>query len=105
MNSRQLNKIAITVFSLIILYFLCYKLSFIQSEIVCGRFTDIWKNKGAKNFGYVFVYENDTIVGSIGSSKLKIHNLDSLKSMDCIKIECSKFTTYFNRVVDQRVTW
>jgi hypothetical protein len=60
-------------------------------------------SKGVEYLTYKFNVNDKIFIGNIPVSSLKIKDLDSLKSMDCIKIEYSKITTFINRVVDERV--
>ncbi len=105
MNNMKKNKLLIIIISLTVLFLAISQFAFVGAKITCGKFKALHISKGIEYITYEFKVNNKIIVGNIPSSSLKIKKLDSLKNIDCIKIEYSKFTTFFNRVADERVTW
>ena len=75
-----------------------------NSNILCGKIIKIESGvKGGKNIWYSFKVNNKNILDNISIGFFKKIPFDSLKKFDCVKIEVSNYSTFFNRVVDERV--
>ncbi len=103
MNYIKKNKLLILIISLTVLLLAISQFAFIGAKITCGEFKDLHMSKGVEYLTYEFKVNDKIFIGNIPVSSLKIKDLDSLKSMDCIKIEYSKISTFFNRVDDERL--
>jgi len=103
MNSKQLNRLLVIVISLIVLFLVVYNLSFLKSRTICGKIIGEHEIKGAKYIRYRFIIDNDTSEGSLSVLDVKRISLDSLKKIECVQIQYSEFSSFFNRVVDKRI--
>ncbi len=105
MKTRKQLIYFFAIFSLVIFSLLAYEqIMYSNTQIICGK---IYKQEKQTRGGYSIYYKFDLegIVhkGAVGTSFLKKIPLDSLKKLDCIKIECSNYSTFFNRIIDKRV--
>lgn len=92
------------VFAVIILVgILAEKIAYTSTKITCGKIVRQSSIRGAYSVYYTFEVDGISKEGGVGTSFLKNLSLDSLKKIECVKIEYSNFSTYFNRVVDERI--
>jgi hypothetical protein len=77
---------------------------FIDSKTTCGRITrETFGSKGGHSTHYIFFVGSEKIEGNTSNSFLKKIPLDSLKKIECIEIEYSRYSTIFNRLIDKRI--
>ncbi len=99
------NRILLIVFGLIVSLLLSLEwFMYTNSKVVCGKIIcQTASAKGGYSIRYVFFIHTIKFEGKMPNSDLKDIPLDSLKKVDCIKIEVSNYSTFFNRIVDKRV--
>jgi hypothetical protein len=102
-NKKTWRNLTILMVCLFLLLISINKLAYISSSSACGTFFRLGETRGAKYLHYEFFIDNVKHEGSISRIDLRIKSLDSLKKIDCIQIEYSNFSTYFNLVVDKRI--
>lgn len=95
--------ILIFLFSFITLYLFLNFAVYINSGVTCAKIIGQSESKGASILKYKFILNGDIVYGSENSSKFVDFSMDSLKKIDCIKVEYSKFWVLFNRIVDKKV--
>jgi hypothetical protein len=78
-------------------------LVYIGSQIECGQVDRIGISKGARYVVLEFEIDNKKYTCSQTNSDFKPFDIDSLKKIECVKIEYSTFLPVFNRVVDERI--
>ena len=77
---------------------------FLNSKFACAKIIEeIPQAKGGYSAGYVFEVDGKKVKGNVPYSSLKSISLDSLKKIECVKIEYSNYSTFFNRVIDNRI--
>jgi hypothetical protein len=104
MNNKKSWIIFIIIFSsIIVIGLFTEKFAYSNSKITCAKITREASVKGSKSIYYNFEVDGEVIEGGIGISFLKTIPLDSLKKIDCIRVEYSEYSTFFNRIVDSRI--
>lgn len=104
MTGKKAWKIlAFTFGSLIFILLILKELAFMNSSIVCGKIVNHYKLRGATYIEYEFFADEQKKFGTLNPSDLKSIYWDSLKKMECVKIEYSNYWTFFNRVIDKRI--
>ncbi len=96
-------KYLIFIISLFFLYGLIYYSSFLNSKVICGHFESTSFIRSRKYYNFVFDYKDRERIVSISEDNIKYRNENELNEMDCIKIECSQWTSWFSRIVDKRI--
>ncbi len=97
------------VFILIVLacfgYGLWKEIAFMHSSQTCGRITEkIRAARGHCYFKYSFKVNDRSYENDISCMEIKNEfSLDSLKKIQCVKIEYSLFNEATNRIVDERI--
>ena len=76
---------------------------YFHSGFECGKVKRVGISKGARYVVLEFYLDDTKYTCSQTNSDFKLINLDSLKKIECIKIEYSTILPFFNRVVDMRV--
>jgi hypothetical protein len=96
------------VYFIIVLIIVCYyffvtKIVYINSHTTCGKAIRYGETKGAIYTIFSFTVNKKSYSCTQSSTFFKDLPLDTLKKIDCIKIEYSTFLPVFNRVVDERI--
>ena len=104
-RNKQILMLVIFLFSLLILAKIINLTFYNNSSIITGKI--IGQQRATKG-GYTIVYEfkvkGREVKGTIFTSFIKENlTLDSLKNIPNIKIEYSKYSTNFNRIIDKRI--
>lgn len=68
----------------------------------CAVFFKVARSSYVDYYYYRYRVESKVFTGSISAGELKIHSLDSLKKYNCVKIEYSKYSPSYSRVIDTR---
>ena len=105
MKMTKQNRILLIVFGLIVSLLLSLEwFMYTNSKIVCGKIiSQKRQSRGGYSVYYDYLYNGKKMKSAIETTYLKDITLDSLKKIDCIKIEVSNYSTFFNRIVDKRV--
>jgi hypothetical protein len=104
MANRKTWIVVGVVFLLIIsIGLLIEQMAYTSSKIGCAKITRKSAIRGAWSVHYEFEVDGEIMEGGIETGFLKKISLDSLKKIECIKIEYSNYSTFFNRVIDKRI--
>lgn len=96
--------VVITLFALVLLVAYTYEyLMYLDTSIACGKFYKKTQVKGSTYIHYRVTIQNKERYGSTWVGDLKIKDLDSLMKYNCIQIEYSNYSNFFNRVIDKRI--
>ena len=89
---------------IIFLLFVFYQFAYTKSEIICGELFKKSKMKGVSYYDFRFEVDGKKYFGTIPRPYIKENlEFDSLKKIDCIKIETSFISPSINRLVDTRI--
>lgn len=101
-NKSLLVVIGLFVLVLLVAYTYEY-LMYLNTSIACGKFYKRTEVKGSKYIHYRVTIDNKVRYGSTWVGDLRVKDLDSLKNFNCIQIEYSNYSNFFNRVIDKRI--
>ena len=76
---------------------------FTKTSKTCATIYKIGTSRWIDYFHYTYVIEGKKYDGSIEVGEIKNISLDSLKKIECIKIEYSNYVNSFSRVIDQSI--
>lgn len=80
------------------------KFMYMNSKVTCGEIVKQEQQaRGGYSIYYNFYVDDVKYSGSIESSALVDISLDSLKQIECIQIEYSLYSKFFNRIIDSRI--
>lgn len=101
---KELKISLIIVLSIILVGVVLTKVMYLNSSIACGKIVGKYKLRGRTSLEYNFNLDDEIVTDaiSIGAIKKDI-SFDSIKKIECLKIEYSNYSTFFSRVVDDRV--
>lgn len=102
-NFKSITILLIIFLTIILITLLLETMAFSSASVTCARFTRQASSKGAWYSNYIFEIEGKIVEGSISNEDLKDISFDSLKSIECIKIEYSNYYPICNRIVDKRI--
>ena len=97
------KNVVIIITAIVVIGIVFNTVVYFHSDIACGKVIGQGQTKGANYIRYKFQIGNQTVYGSESSSVFVDLSLDSLKKMDCVKIQYSQFIFDFNRIVDLRI--
>ncbi len=95
--------IFITLLVIFLIYVSLNHLVYINSSVACAKFTGQGQTKGANYLLYEFEVNSKKYRGNESSSKIIDQSFDSLEKINCIKVEYSNVTPFFNRIIDRQV--
>lgn len=93
----------IIVLVIISYYFFVTKIVYINSQVTCGKAIRYGETKGAVYTIFSFKVNNKKYSCTQSNTFFIDVPLDSLKKIECVKIEYSTFLPIFNKVVDERL--
>lgn len=102
-NKKQLIIVGVIFSTIVIILILVKYIAYSNSDIICAKIIGSYEVRGATYIEYVFEFNKTKTNGSASTIELKKIGIDSLKKMDCIKIEVSEYWSFINRIVDKRV--
>jgi len=103
-TKKEIKISVIIVFTAIVLILIFPRIMYVDSSITCGKIMDRYSIRGTKYFEFNFVVNDKLTHGSISQSFIKKNiSFDSIKKIKCLKIEYSNYSSFFSRVVDDRV--
>ncbi len=103
LNKKQLIKVGLLFSTIVIILIFAKYIAYSNSKIICAKIIGSYEVRGANYIEYVFKINKTKTKGSASSIEIKKISVDSLKKMDCIKIEVSEYWPLINRIVDKRV--
>jgi hypothetical protein len=95
--------IVLSFFLILLTLYSFEKLMYLDSNIACAKFIYQSESRGVKYVHYTVNINEEVHDGSLSMAQLKIKSMDKLKKIDCLKVEYSNYSSFFNRVVDKRV--
>jgi hypothetical protein len=93
----------IVILFIVSYYIFVTKIVYINSQTTCGKAIRYGETKGAIYTIFSFTVNKKTYSCTQSSTFFIDLPLDTLKKIDCVKIEYSTFLPIFNKVIDERI--
>ena len=103
---RDLKSVAILIIvfvAIIIIGLMVDKIAYTNTTSTCAKITKRAYATGGVSVIYTFEIDGKKIKSGSSNSLLKDISIDSLKNIECVKIEYSNYSTFFNRITDKRI--
>lgn len=76
---------------------------FSKSSVTCAKITRITRDRSGASIRYFFDVNNRTYLSGLSTISTKNISIDSLKKIDCIQLEYSNYSPFWNRIIDKRI--
>lgn len=101
--NSKINKFIFVILLIAISGAIFYKVAYFRSTFVCGKIVGTSKMRGVNYLHYSFSIDEKKYFSSFAQYDLKNGiTIDSLKKVDCIRIEYSFVSKDINRFADKR---
>jgi hypothetical protein len=98
---KQVFWVLIIFFGLILIAKIYTYFFFTSTSKTCATIYKVGRNRTVASYHYSYYVNGIIHDGSIETGYIKNISLDSLKKIDCIKIEYSNYVYSFSRIIDQ----
>jgi len=104
-ETRKELKISFIIIVIIIVFALIFpRIMYVNSSIVCGKVYERHSIRGSDSFDFKFKIDGETLNNNVPVGFIKKNvSYDSIKKIECLKVEYSNYSTLFSRIVDERV--